>query len=1406
VNFKPNSNLIMKTKPSVATRWLLSVRTVTLLLALAFGAATVARADSGTWNVNAAGNWSAATNWNPAVVPGIAAGDIVGLTFDITAARTITIDATSRTVGTLNIGDPATAFFAYTLAASGGAKLTFDNGGNGASLVQAVTTASDVISAPLILADNLSINNSSALALSGIISDGGAGKTITKAGGGALTLSGANTYTGKTTVSVGTLSFNTISNVGVASSALGAPTTVDAGTINVSGILIYTGAAATSDRAINATGNMQMNNSGTGLLTLNGGFTGGSGEVAFRGAQNITEAGLIAHSGTVTHTDAGTLTLTNPTNSFPGALNMKAGMVSVNSISDGGIPSAIGQGSSLTFGQPATFVSFGKLQFTGTNGGSTDRAITISSPSGVASGGIIENTVAGKTLTLSGNITTSGTGPTPQLQLVGLGNGELIGSVYGSGLTIVMAGTNNTWTLSGGNYGTGGMMVNSGVLKINNPDALGTGAPVTANGGRLDLNGISPNLGGISGTSGGLITNNSTTPVTLTLNNYGTSANIYAGSIKDGGAGNAISINNANGIQELTGTNSYTGPATIAGGTLAFGTVSAATNSPITVSDGATLGVVVTTPGTTFTPADLTLGSGGGATINYFLGKLGNPTAPLLAPGSLTVNGTLTFSVNSDTINLTGGQSITLLKHASVASIPTALGGLPAQTIAHLFTNVPNSSIDLVLDCVSDTIWVGGNSPDWDIGNTLNWTNTCAGVLIPYLETSVPGAAVTFNDAAASGTVNLTTTVSPAAIKVTNSVLNYTFSGAGTIAGPATLTKSGAAMLTVSSANTYSGGTIINGGTISIGDGGTTGSLGTSSITDNGILVVNRSDSPTISQLITGTGGVTLAGPGTVNITGANTYSGLTAVNAGSLLIGVASINAGTNFISGATGVGNVTLANGVSFPLSANRWNAPTVTLLGDITLLGNTRQQVIFKTLDLAGGTRTIHVNCTAGNQVQSIPADTGLEQTGRDRWETLDLSDAHLNTTSAPPTLTVTNGNLVLDSQVLTGNNYAGFMFQYPSSFAGNVGLTVGTNIFLQTWLEGGLGSTAADSAKLTLYGIWILDGSLPTSVPGTTHTIYSLAGSGRAYSSVVATSVNPRTIRILGTSGSTTFSGVLANGPGTGRMSLFKSGASTQILTGVNPYSGSTTISNGGVLALSGSGSIGNSTNINICSGSTLDVSGRTDQILTLNSNQTLMGDGSLNGNLVTLANSTVSPGSTVGTLRVTNNITLGGALLLELNRTNTPNCDQLVSVLGSITYGGTLSVTNRGPALQAGDAFQLFPSAVTAFSSIQVATNDATGSFYTWNNKVAIDGSIQVLAVVSPVNKTPTNFTATVSANQLVLSWPADHTGWHLQVQTNPPTTGLSTNWVTIPNTDLSNSFTNALNPAQGSMFYRMVYP
>ena len=187
------------------TAFVLRARGFSLLFAAALLAwVPTAQAASGNWNVNASGYWNTPGNWTPAAVPGTTAGDTVGLTYNITAARAVTND-TAVTLGTLNIGDSGSSYYAFTLAAGSGSSLTFDNNGSGASLVQATTTAADIISAPLTLADNLAVNNSGSggLTLSGTIS--GAGKSITKSGAGALTLAGTNTYSGGTMVSGGTL-------------------------------------------------------------------------------------------------------------------------------------------------------------------------------------------------------------------------------------------------------------------------------------------------------------------------------------------------------------------------------------------------------------------------------------------------------------------------------------------------------------------------------------------------------------------------------------------------------------------------------------------------------------------------------------------------------------------------------------------------------------------------------------------------------------------------------------------------------------------------------------------------------------------------------------------------------------------------------------------------------------------------------------------------------------------------------------------------------------------------------------------------------------------------------------------------------------------------------------------------
>ena len=125
-------------------------------------------------------------------------------TLDITGSRNPVVDTTSRTVGRLDIGD-TNGTHSYTISASGGASLIFDNTANSANaqLNQTATSNGDTISAPIVLTSSLDVTNSSAtkvLTLSGVISGAGALNLTV----GTLTLNNAaNTYGGGTTISGG---------------------------------------------------------------------------------------------------------------------------------------------------------------------------------------------------------------------------------------------------------------------------------------------------------------------------------------------------------------------------------------------------------------------------------------------------------------------------------------------------------------------------------------------------------------------------------------------------------------------------------------------------------------------------------------------------------------------------------------------------------------------------------------------------------------------------------------------------------------------------------------------------------------------------------------------------------------------------------------------------------------------------------------------------------------------------------------------------------------------------------------------------------------------------------------------------------------------------------------------------
>lgn len=84
-------------------------------------------------------------------------------------------------------------------------------------------------------------------------------------------------------------------------------------------------------------------------------------------------------------------------------------------------------------------------------------------------------------------------------------------------------------------------------------------------------------------------------------------------------------------------------------------------------------------------------------------------------------------------------------------------------------------------------------------------------------------------------------------------------------------------------------------------------------------------------------------------------------------------------------------------------------------------------------------------------------------------------------------------------------------------------------------------------------------------------------------------------------------------------------------------------------------------------------------------------------------------------------------------------------------------------------------------------------------------SVEASAIPLPSNQ-PTNITFQVSGNQMQLSWPPDHLGWRLLIQTNSLNSGLGTNWVTVPDSTNATSANLYMNTANGSVFLRLVYP
>jgi polygalacturonase len=143
----------------------------------------------------------------------------------------------------------------------------------------------------------------------------------------------------------------------------------------------------------------------------------------------------------------------------------------------------------------------------------------------------------------------------------------------------------------------------------------------------------------------------------------------------------------------------------------------------------------------------------------------------------------------------------------------------------------------------------------------------------------------------------------------------------------------------------------------------------------------------------------------------------------------------------------------------------------------------------------------------------------------------------------------------------------------------------------------------------------------------------------------------------------------------------------------------------------------------------------------------------------------------------------------------------MAVNGNLFLGGTINISTNS-------------SFTNGIYTLMTYTGSLAGSGPTLgsappNFKYSISTSVpgQVNLVVAPtVNTTPTNLVFSLTGDMLRLNWPQDHLGWRLQIQTNNLNMGLGTNWVTVPGSTNVITTNMVINPANGTVFFRLIYP
>jgi fibronectin-binding autotransporter adhesin len=408
---------------------------------------------------------------------------------------------------------------------------------------------------------------------------------------------------------------------------------------------------------------------------------------------------------------------------------------------------------------------------------------------------------------------------------------------------------------SGAGTATGIFNMTAGTLNVNTLDiAIQTNTAVTgaASTGTVNINGG-----------------------TLAANTY-----LRLGYYGGGGAASTGTLNITNGTVSATNIVAGGGTSTInvSGGTLIVTNTMGSPASPLSalnLSSGATLQFSVANG---VTPCEVTtLTSDNSGVIN--IGSL----PPIASYPSQFI--LMTYSGGS-------GSGVTF----TVGTLPNAFKGAisndNSSTIYLLITNGPS---------LASVVWGGGVNNLWDT-NALNWTNN--GVAVKYKDLDI----VTFDDSGETSNVYVTNTFTPSAWVQNNSLLNYTFTGVGSIIGAGGLVMNGSASVTLAETggDSFSGGILVSAGTVVLDDtnstisGGLTiasgataqigindanGVLPAGALDDEGTLIFSRANNVLVNTPIPGAGALTQNGNGTLFLNASNTYAGNTTVTDGTLAL-----------------------------------------------------------------------------------------------------------------------------------------------------------------------------------------------------------------------------------------------------------------------------------------------------------------------------------------------------------------------------------------------------------------------------------------------------------------------------------------------------------------------------------------